>query len=319
MNPNIYPRGYNRSHSSYGKHSSFCSDQSPAETGLSYEKYVAEYYLSKAKGTIVVHQGVILGKMDSGIDLVVITADSTYLVQCKCYSNHSELHSNYVSQLSGDANVFTHKFPEAVNIQSVLVASCSFASDAQESASVNNVKLVHLPMRSLSPYRQDMSGYLDKAASDYESFLRSIINAKQHPETAAPEQLALLEDLISKKPEQPAPLANQTPEKPEQPALPANQTLEEAEQSAPSVNQTPEETEQSAAVHKTTMPEQNTKYSSLLSRWLWEFFRFPLLLIVAIITFSSLACFIPGIALFLLWLKINKWFMNIDDKGYRKK
>jgi hypothetical protein len=127
--------------------------------------------------------------------------------------------------LYGDTNAFRHKFPEAKNVVPMLIATCAFSDDAQEYALIDSIDLLHLPYK--PPFHANGPCYLDKADSDYASFLKSLINAKQHPAPIEVKQTADRNipsvNQTPEKPEQPTPSVNQTPEKPEQPALLANQ------------------------------------------------------------------------------------------------
>ena len=226
MNRNIYPRGYKRDTSTPGFYFNSYPDNSHlTEVGLSYERFIAGYYEETVKDSIVVHQGVILGKADSGIDLVVVSKKATYLIQCKRYRSDSLIHSNVVSQLFGDANMFKHKFPEAKNVTPVVVAHCGFADDAIENAQVNGIVLKQLPYK--APYHYPGSGYISKIDSDYSVFLRELLIEKQHPELAKPAPVV-----------HPAVKPNQTPPEPSQPPIISNQPAfrdESSTSSSPSV------------------------------------------------------------------------------------
>lgn len=220
MNRNIYPRGYKRDTSTPGFYFNSYPDNSYlAEVGSSYERFVAGYYEETVKGSVVIHQGIILGKKDSGIDLVVISKKATYVIQCKRYSSNSLIHSNVVSQLFGDANMFKHKFPEAKNVTPVVVAHCGFADDARENAQVNGITLKQLPYK--SPYYHPGSGYISKIDSDYSVFLRELLIEKQHPELVKPAPVVH----PAVKPNQTAQKADQTPPEPSQPPIVSNQPV----------------------------------------------------------------------------------------------
>lgn len=220
MNRNIYPRGYKRDTSTPGFYFNSYPDNSHlTEVGLSYERFIAGCYEETVKDSVVVHQGVILGKADSGIDLVVVSKKVTYLIQCKRYRSDSLIHSNVVSQLFGDANMFKHKFPEAKNVTPVVVANCGFADDAIENAQVNGITLKQLPYK--APYHYPGSGYIGKIDSDYSVFLRELLIEKQHPELAKPAPVVH----PAVKPYQTAPKADQTLPEPSQPPIVSNQPV----------------------------------------------------------------------------------------------
>lgn len=114
-----------------------------AALGEEYERFVGVYF-ERVRHCTVIYQGRMLGKADGGIDLIAISPDTTYLIQCKNWSSRSEIHEDVVNQLSGSSRVFSHQHPTAKNVVPVVVATCRFASDAQLSAQVNKVDLLNI-------------------------------------------------------------------------------------------------------------------------------------------------------------------------------
>ena len=165
--------------------------------GDKYEQFIAAYY-SSTLGCRIIYQGHILGKADGGIDLIAVSPDTTYLIQCKNWSNSAQLHEDVVNQLSGAAVTFARKYPSARNIKPVLVAACSFAEDAIFAAEANKVELRNLyfrekyvngqlilsngnimtsfyPENLRPPYMQPQN------ISDYQKRVSDLIDEVQHP------------------------------------------------------------------------------------------------------------------------------------------
>lgn len=201
MNTNLYPRGYPRDY------------YSEEELGRAYECYVAGYF-ERVLHCVVVHQGKCLGIKDGGIDLVALTPDTTYLVQCKHYRASSQIHGKHVSQLRGDANVFAAEFPSAKNITPMLVAHCHFAEDALKNSKVNSVQLLHLPFQPETIPYPNGGNYIDYLGSAYHERLYGLIYKEQ----------------IIRKPAPPEP-ENKVVEA-DQPPVIANQSLVAANQKA---------------------------------------------------------------------------------------
>ena len=123
--------------------STIFDDSHLVEIGEEYERFVGAYY-EKVLKCMVIFQGRILGKQDGGIDLIAVSKDNTYLVQCKNYLPSKLIHENVINQLSGSAKVFASKFPSAKNIVPVLACTCAVDESALYSATVNGVEIKRL-------------------------------------------------------------------------------------------------------------------------------------------------------------------------------
>lgn len=66
--------------------------------GVEYEMYCA--YILRKKGFFVIEHGIQKGLNDLGIDLIAKQGDTTYIIQCKRYSN-AMVHENTICQLFG--------------------------------------------------------------------------------------------------------------------------------------------------------------------------------------------------------------------------
>lgn len=66
--------------------------------GVEYEMYCA--YILRKKGFFVIEHGIQKGLNDLGIDLIAEQGDTTYIIQCKRYSN-AMVHENTICQLFG--------------------------------------------------------------------------------------------------------------------------------------------------------------------------------------------------------------------------
>lgn len=69
------------------------------QIGRQYERYIG--YLFEHQGYKVYYQGILEGFDDLGRDLICKGPAQTYVIQCKCWSRHKEIHENHVNQLFG--------------------------------------------------------------------------------------------------------------------------------------------------------------------------------------------------------------------------
>ena len=195
------------------------SYSTPARLGTDYEKYVAGYFIQNYDCTVI-HQGLIRGKRDGGIDLIAFNDDVIYLVQCKYHSSATQIHSNYVSQLHGDTDYFKSCTPTAKKIIPVLVAHCSFASDAIQYAYRLNVDLLRLPYQPVAvPYMTDKN-YISSVDGDYLSAVRAMLSSRQ-PVAAGRHSAPEPVQRPAPVPSQTIPAADQTTPEPNRPTSPA--------------------------------------------------------------------------------------------------
>lgn len=113
------------------------------ELGQEYELFVGAYF-EKILKCLVVYQGQILNKSDGGIDLIAISQQKTYLIQCKNYLPSKEIHENVINQLSGATRVFASRHPSACGIEPVIISTCPLDSDALFSAKINGITVKRL-------------------------------------------------------------------------------------------------------------------------------------------------------------------------------
>ena len=107
----------------------------PEEAGLRYERYIG--YLLEMQGYNVVYNGATKGKKDRGIDIIATYKDSTYLIQCKRYSEKHQVHENTLTQLIGTGSSFSRRHPEYKNIKYILyTTNNNLDKEAQETLSL---------------------------------------------------------------------------------------------------------------------------------------------------------------------------------------
>lgn len=69
------------------------------EIGRDYERYIG--YVYERDGYAVSYEGILEGLEDLGRDLVCRKGDQTQVVQCKCWSQHRQIHEKHITQLFG--------------------------------------------------------------------------------------------------------------------------------------------------------------------------------------------------------------------------
>lgn len=86
------------------------------QVGRDYEMYVG--YLFEQKGFNVIYNGIIKNIEDMGRDLIAINNLNTYIVQCKFWSQHKEIHEKHIFQLFGTVMLYkiSHPFENVFGI-----------------------------------------------------------------------------------------------------------------------------------------------------------------------------------------------------------
>ena len=122
--------------------SNYIDNSHLAEIGEEYELFVGAYCEKILMCHTVLYNGIFLGEKDGGIDLVALSKDSTYLIQCKNLSPWKVIHENTVNQLGGSVRTFCTKYPDACQIKPLIVSTVSFAPDAVVAARANEIELI---------------------------------------------------------------------------------------------------------------------------------------------------------------------------------
>lgn len=117
------------------------------EAGIKYERYIG--YLCEQQGYSVKYTGALLKLNDMGRDLIVSKGKSVYIVQCKRYADHKEIHENHLFQLFGSVMHYAAENPDK-SVRGVFVTSAAFSSVAAECAKKLDIE-VH-EHRRFEPY-----------------------------------------------------------------------------------------------------------------------------------------------------------------------
>ena len=108
------------------------------EAGIKYERYIG--YLCEQQGYSVKYTGALLKLNDMGRDLIVSKGKSVYIVQCKRYADHKEIHENHLFQLFGSVMHYAAENPDK-SVHGVFVTSAAFSSVAAECAKKLDIKV----------------------------------------------------------------------------------------------------------------------------------------------------------------------------------
>ena len=124
-------------------------NKSNAEIGRDFERYVGYQY--EKKGYAVEYRGIIDGFEDRGRDLLCHKGRTTWVIQCKYWSQKKEIHENHINQLFGTTlKYFLEKFPDATfldffkalqekTIVPVFITSTVLSETAKEFATSLNI------------------------------------------------------------------------------------------------------------------------------------------------------------------------------------
>lgn len=108
------------------------------EIGKDYERYVG--YLYEGEGYAVSYQGILEGFDDLGRDLICKKAEHSLVVQCKCWSQHREVHEKHINQLYGTTIKYQIDHP-GEQACPVLFTSTTLSDRAREFAAYLGVSL----------------------------------------------------------------------------------------------------------------------------------------------------------------------------------
>lgn len=97
--------------------------------GIEYERYIG--YLYETQNYHVKYQGALSGFEDMGIDVIATKGNTTYLIQCKRYSDKKTVHENTVFQLYGSYVYYKTQRPSK-NFIPVIYTSTILSDIAQK-------------------------------------------------------------------------------------------------------------------------------------------------------------------------------------------
>jgi len=101
------------------------------EAGIKYERYIG--YLCEKEGYKVKYSGALLKLNDMGRDLIATKGKSVYIIQCKRFADHKEIHENHLFQLFGSVTHYASEHPDK-KVTGVFVTSTKLSSVAAECA-----------------------------------------------------------------------------------------------------------------------------------------------------------------------------------------
>lgn len=108
------------------------------EIGRDYERYVG--YIYERDGYAVSYQRILEGFDDLGRDLICKKEQYTHVVQCKCWSEHHQIHEKHINQLYGTTVRYMIDHPEE-QVFPVLFTSTTFSDRAREFAAALDVTI----------------------------------------------------------------------------------------------------------------------------------------------------------------------------------
>lgn len=124
---------------------SWCQEaQGPVEIGCAYEEMVA-HELS-LKGYKIRYDGIVLGALDRGIDLLATHGEETLIVQCKCHSIQKPLRENVFTQLFGTVEAYKRRERRDLVI-GVVYTTTTLDSFAEETAAALGIEVIQAPFR----------------------------------------------------------------------------------------------------------------------------------------------------------------------------
>ena len=209
-------------------------------TGFHYELFVANYFV-RSRGCVVIHQGKILGKEDKGIDLIAISRETTYLIQCKCWL--SPLSTDVFTSVKGSAELVTQLCHLPGKITPVVASHSGFYRDALETSNILGVEALYLPMTDNHALHDNLlSNYIDGLPVDaYYQRVPDIFEAVHAAfylvdvDKAAEQELQKSGNQKLQETDQPGLVANQNNPEPEQ-------SMSKSDQTANKPNQIPTKT-----------------------------------------------------------------------------
>ena len=108
------------------------------QIGRDYEMYVG--YTMEKLGYKVRYNGIIESFEDMGRDLIATNSDSTYIIQCKNWSQEKTIHEKHIFQLYGTTILFKIEHPHS-NVRAVFVTSTKLSSTAKAVAKELNIEV----------------------------------------------------------------------------------------------------------------------------------------------------------------------------------
>ena len=117
-------------------------NKSDWQIGRDYELYCG-YKLREANGIVsVIQHGIEKGLEDLGIDIIAEDGANVYIIQCKYWSQHKEIHEKHIAQLYGSAKMYEIKNKvSSKRVVPVFITNTELSDMANNFAKYLNVQL----------------------------------------------------------------------------------------------------------------------------------------------------------------------------------
>ena len=113
------------------------------QIGRDYELYIG--YLCKQQGYQVEHTGISMKLEDMGRDLIVIAPNETYIIQCKNWSQETEIHEKHIFQLFGSTVLYRMENPY-FPVKAVFVTTTKLSHLAEQIAKSLEIEVKYVKM-----------------------------------------------------------------------------------------------------------------------------------------------------------------------------
>ena len=113
------------------------------QIGRDYELYIG--YLCEQCGYKVKYTGISLKLEDMGRDLIVYNQLDTYIIQCKNWSQESEIHEKHIFQLYGSVVLYKIEHP-FLHVKAVFVTTTQLSAKAKQFAEALEIEVKYVKM-----------------------------------------------------------------------------------------------------------------------------------------------------------------------------
>lgn len=113
------------------------------QIGRDYELYIG--HLCEQRGYKVEYTGIALKLEDMGRDLIVYDQLDTYVIQCKNWSQESEIHEKHIFQLYGSVVLYKIEHP-FYNVKAVFVTTTQLSAKAKQFAEALDIDVKYVKM-----------------------------------------------------------------------------------------------------------------------------------------------------------------------------
>ena len=117
----------------------FGRKKSKWQIGRDYEMFIG--YLCEESGYRVNYMGILKKLEDMGRDLIVTKDFNTYIIQCKYWAQHKEIHENHIFQLYGTVILYKIQHPFE-KIEGVFVTPNNLSKTASQVAKELDIKVI---------------------------------------------------------------------------------------------------------------------------------------------------------------------------------